>query len=209
MAALMFSMPSAGIAVPHLLVSNFFSGSNRHAVAVSAGGLALVGFSAPGGSSVVMSARSETRADDDKREHSPRNWDEAFRRWIFGWQGLVFLLLLYLLFSPSAAGQIRALFAAFGSVKFFGVEFEMNRTAGENVEDVIRKLRVDVLSRFDTWVNRNRIANLHQQIVDQVVRTAIKAPQADFRSTIYVSDLLFADTLCQLLDYYPEAPVPF
>jgi len=47
-----------------------------------------------------MSARSEMRMNDESREQSPRNWCEAFREWIFGWQGLVFFVLLYLLFSP-------------------------------------------------------------------------------------------------------------
>jgi hypothetical protein len=133
---------------------------------------------------------------------------KAFLNWIFGWQFLIFLIIAYLLFWPKAPYVIRRLFAPFGSVKLFGAEFVINRVAGEDVEDTIKQLRSNVSNKFDGWVAQNDIAGIHRKIVDTAIGSVVDLQVKQIRSTIYVSDLLFADTLYQLLDYYPFAAGP-
>jgi hypothetical protein len=147
------------------------------------------------------------KVETDKSSDDTGGW-KAFLNWIFGWQFLILLIVAYLLFCRKAPDVIRRLFAPFGSVKLFGAEFVINRVAGEDAEETINLLRNDVTNRFDGWVAQNDIAGIHRKIVDVAIGPSVDLQATEIRSTIYVSDLLFADTLYQLLDYYPFAPGP-
>jgi hypothetical protein len=155
---------------------------------------------------VIVGVESVPKSDKTESEWS--KWATGFRGWLFGWQGVLFALVIYLLFVPAAPATIKRLLQPFRSVKFFGAEFVINRVAGEDVEQSIRDLRESVTNQFDEWLRLNPVASIHREIVDEVIGRVVNLKTARVRSTIYVADLLFADSLYQLLDYYPSADGP-
>jgi hypothetical protein len=126
---------------------------------------------------------------------------------LLSWPVLIFLLIAYLLLSAQAPSRIEALFEPFQSLKLFGQEFVLNRTSGRNVEAVIGQFRARIQRKMDRQLKRHGIVQKRDEIMTGPLKALLdNLKPTQIRSTIYVPDVLFADSLYQLVDYYPPYP---
>jgi len=124
---------------------------------------------------------------------------------LLSWPFVALSLLLYLLFFPRAPDRFATLLRPFRSLKFFGTEFVLDRQSGETANAAILVYRREVQQKFDRFARKWKLADLHQEVVDQFLSSLGKGYSvAGFRSTLHVPDMLLADTFYQLLDYYPK-----
>lgn len=131
---------------------------------------------------------------------------------VIAWPLFAGILLVYVLTSTTAPERIAVLLRPFASIKLFGAELTLSDEVKHRAEEAFQAYRTQVKSSFDLQVQRYGIAEKLRDLVDQAVipfltDTLHKDPrQSSLRCTIHVPDLLFADHLYQLLDYYPDYP---
>lgn len=126
---------------------------------------------------------------------------------LLSWQVVVLLIVGYLLFFPKAALRIKELFEPFQSLKLFGQEFVMDRKGGRDVEAVISQFRRRIQKQLDKRIKRLQINEKRNHIMAGTLRIIFEELRPrDLRSTIHIPDVLFAETLYQLLDYEPAHP---
>ena len=125
-------------------------------------------------------------------------------RLIFSWPVVLFAIVLFLARSRTAAGRISALFTPFSSIKVLGAELVFSREAKASADEVLENYRKQIKSECDRRAEVLRLWDKLQNVVEAHLLGKVLDKEKDFRSTIYVPDVLFQDTLYQLLDYYPE-----
>lgn len=126
------------------------------------------------------------------------------------WPLIVSGAVLYFVFSPTGWRRLARLFKPFRSFKLFGAEFVLS-------EEAAKELGTDAEEAFATY--RKRARREYDQLVEvydlrskleAVLFDSIEAATGplgnikDFRCTIHVRDILFSESLYQLLDYYPR-----
>ena len=138
------------------------------------------------------------------------SWMEWFRdvlSSLFPWPAIVLLLLIYLLLSNHATRRVGELLKPFRSIKLFGAEFVLSeegaREVATNVEASFAAYRQKVKREFD---RQAQVYNLRKKLEgvlksDNVKSVLDNAP--GYRCTLHVPDILFDETMYQLLDYYP------
>jgi len=128
------------------------------------------------------------------------------------WPLLAVVLLIYLT-SESAPQQINKLTQPFTSIGIFGTKFVLSREQSDEtklkVEEAFNLYRNQVKIQFDLWIQKRALNQKFRNILRDTViphlRNTSSEKHADYRFTIHVPDLLFADSLYQLLDYYPSS----
>jgi hypothetical protein len=138
---------------------------------------------------------------------------DALVRWVATLAGalliplLLLLLLIWLMNSKGAPDRIERLLKPFGSVKLLGAELVLRdpEKLSRSAEDAFRSYRAETKTQFDELVKKFNIDALHRKVVDEWLAPKINGIEAaaGFRSTIHVSDTLFAESYYQLLPYYP------
>jgi len=128
-----------------------------------------------------------------------------FLKIVISWPVAFALVVLYLALSKLAPYKLARLLKPFRSLKLFGTEFVLSEEVGTDAEQAIEIYRKQVKRQFDTLVEINDIRAKLEAVMDQV-QTVIgqRKKIKDLRCTIHVPDILFADTLYQLLDYFPR-----
>jgi hypothetical protein len=123
---------------------------------------------------------------------------------ILSWPAIVVVLLVFFLFSWTAPYRVRRLLKPFRSLKLFGTEFVLSEEVGTDAEQAIEILRKQVKRQFDTLIEINDIRAKLEEVIGQIKPFIFKRGKINsLRCTLHVPDILFADTLYQLLDYYP------
>src|SRR6266567_1135693 len=148
---------------------------------------------------------------DDKDSYSfpVSKWIRLAVQKILSWPFLVLILFAYLLFSKNAPSRLQSLFKPFASFKLLGQEFVMSREGGENVEDGINLIRSEIENTLDKEVYDLGLKTKHENLVDQIIASmVVNFQDLKVRSTLYVLDRLFDETVYQLVDYYPTQAVP-
>jgi hypothetical protein len=125
-------------------------------------------------------------------------------RIIFSWPVIVLAIVLFLAFSRTASARLFALFTPFRSIKVFGAELVFTREAKATADEVLESYTKQVKGEFDRRAEILRLWDKLQNVVELHLLKKVLEKEKHFRSTIYVPDVLFQDTLYQLLDYYPE-----
>ncbi len=135
---------------------------------------------------------------------SPKGWIPWLISVVLSWPFLAAAFVIFLLLNPQ---RVQNVLLPFDSVKIFGAEFKVVGSSGANAERAIQVYREDVKKRFNKIVKSAEIDKKHKAIVDKLLDgTSGILKGVDFRSTIYVPDMLFDESLYQLLDYYPMPP---
>jgi len=123
------------------------------------------------------------------------------------WPLLVVGLILYLLKARSAPDRLRKLLRPLKSVKLFEAELVLSDEAKAMAEGTFENYRKQAIENCDLFVQRKMLAEKFENVVDAVV-TIIQNKTGNalnqYRCTLHVPDLVFADTLYQLLDYMPS-----
>ena len=134
------------------------------------------------------------------------------------WPIIFFFIFFYLLFKKDVPRRLRNLLKTFKSIKMFGSEFTLNEELsdeiGKDAEEAFEYYRKQVNREYDRFVEMYDIRQkLESVIKSKEVISALGKNIKDFkgikdipgfRCTIHVPDILFRDTIYQLLDYYPS-----
>jgi hypothetical protein len=123
------------------------------------------------------------------------------------WPLLIGAILIFLLKSQSASERLARLLRPFKSVKLFEAELVLSDEAKTMAEGTFEKYRKQAVQNYDLFVQRKMLAVKFENVVSDIVgvikdKTG-RAPK-HYRCTLHVPDLVFADTLYQLLDYVPS-----
>ena len=145
----------------------------------------------------------------------------AFAKFVvlLAWPAVALAMFIYLLRSPAAPERVAALFRNFKSVELFSAKFEIGDKIKFSAEETFDSFRKQAKNNFDHWVQKKALedkvrallTNPDTGIIRKIndVRTTLnpaKGALGDYRCTIHVPDLLFAETFYQLLDYIPRQP---
>jgi hypothetical protein len=125
------------------------------------------------------------------------------------WPVLFGAIFLYLLNSRRAPQQLRKLLRPLKSVKLFEAELVLSDEVKVEAEGAFDDYRRQAKDSYDLFVQRKKLVLKFRDITDEVI-TVIKqytnrVPEK-YRCTLHVPDVVFADTLYQLLDYTPSGP---
>jgi hypothetical protein len=128
-----------------------------------------------------------------------------FAKILFAWPTLVALVFVYFALSKLAPYKLARVLRPFRSLKLFGTEFVLSDEVGTDAEQAIEIYRKRVKRQFDTLVGNYAVREKLESVIDDVQGKVPKIKQVtDIRWTLHVPDILFADTLYQLVDYYPR-----
>lgn len=156
-----------------------------------------------GSNATAQGEKFEGRTQSHEAEKAPI-WLEVLKI-VVSWPALFALLILYFGLSRLAPLKLARVLRPFRSLKLFGTEFVLSEEAGTDAEQAIETYRKQVKRQFDTLVEINDIRVKLEAVLDNV-RPVIEKRNTipDLRCTIHVPDILFAETLYQLLDYFPR-----
>ncbi len=127
------------------------------------------------------------------------------------WPLFGFVVFMYLIYSRRAPRRLGSLLRPFTKLKFLGTEFvlskEGSREFSVTVEDSIEEASDAIKREYSRKLIHHRVRQQFEGAIE-----LLKVKNYDwqnhnwekFRFTIHVPDILFSDTLYQLLDYYPR-----
>lgn len=137
---------------------------------------------------------------------------------LLAWPLAAFLIVWLLFKSPGVPARIKDLVSNFKTLEVAGFKLERADEVRESVEESFAVYRKQVNDLYDRVANKKdleqRVAKLFgtdSKILAEINKARKAAePDApgltDFRCTIHVPDLLFAETFYQLLNYFPSQP---
>src|SRR5258708_33382072 len=122
------------------------------------------------------------------------------------WPLAAIFVFLYLFTSRRAPDRLAQLFSNFKSVEFFSAKFELGEKIRASAEETFEKFRKQGKELYDLWVQRKSLeeritAFLSDKENGLVVKidaaraslSPLKGPLTEYRCTIHVPDLLFAE----------------
>jgi uncharacterized protein YoxC len=135
------------------------------------------------------------------------------------WPLVILSVFLYLFTSKGAPERLTDLFSNFKSVELFSAKFETGEKIKLSAEEKFESFRKQAKSSFDLWAQRKglggKVTALLNDPNDGLLKKINEIRQSkglhalqDYRCTIHVPDLLFAETFYQLLDYVPHQRGP-
>lgn len=122
---------------------------------------------------------------------------------------LAAIVLVWLRGSPAARRFFVKLAERITSIKGPG-GFELSlkpedaAKAKSDLESQFAEYRVEIRKRFDAINHQRNVLRLRDCIVEDVLMPLRRAKEVDLRCTIYIPDIVFADALYCLADYYPS-----
>jgi hypothetical protein len=125
------------------------------------------------------------------------------------WPLLILVILGLLLLTPSGAALMRTVFARIRGVEALGVKLDFTEASAtkvrESLEETFHRYRQDSQHEFDRLERMYDINFYRTEVLSKCVLPHIaEEVKNDFRCTIHVQDLLFEESLYQLLDYIPS-----
>lgn len=125
------------------------------------------------------------------------------------WPVITLVLFFYLFLSRSAPQRLRELFGGLPleSLTLFGAKFKLNVEMGNTIDKAFKSYRMQTNKEYDRVAENYELMDKLEQVVQNEVIRVLGKDIRDiqgFRCTIHVLDVLFAETLYQLLDYYPR-----
>lgn len=138
-------------------------------------------------------------------------WVEFVRA--VAWPFVALVAILGFLFSGTLQGWLVELIRRLRKVSALGVDVELSEQVSTQVReltgDAFGAFRRRVMTEFDRLVHTYKIDEKRRRLIDEYVRPLLERRNPhrlpDLRSTIHVEDVLFTETLYQLLDYYPPS----
>ncbi len=146
---------------------------------------------------------------EEKGALLPASWVSDLFSFFRSWQFIVLLLLVYLALSRGAPQRTRELLRPFRTLKLFGAEVELSEEAAKqvakNADEAIEAYRKQVKWEYDRGIEVHGLAQKLEDVLERYLTPVLGRLGAisGFRCTIHVPDILFDETLYQLLDYYP------
>lgn len=136
------------------------------------------------------------------------------------WPLVAIFIFWYLFRAPSAPDRVAQLFKPFKSLELGPAKFQLSDEVKASLEETFAKYRKQVKEQYDQSVKKKSLDEKLKQLLDSqsTIMTAVDAARkaltpdrpalGDYRCTIHVPDLLFAETFYQLLEYFPRQSGP-
>jgi hypothetical protein len=138
-------------------------------------------------------------------------WTTVLQAWAWPLVILIVVLafLIWVSASTAALPMLKIVFGRVRRVSAFGVEFDLTQKAAQqtqtNVEAGFGELRQRLNRKFDSYVDEEQLNSKLLTIVSLAVHPALTdEAKKSYRCTVHVPDVLFQDSLLQLLDYQPS-----
>jgi hypothetical protein len=128
---------------------------------------------------------------------------------LLSWQVIAIVVLLYIAMATGAPRRIEDLIRPFSTVKIGSIELTQT-SAGDTkrkVERMFADARDSVVTDYGLAVQQEGLDRKLQRVVEDHLKSHLNSYGKrieSIRCTIHVDDFLLADTLYQLLDYYPD-----
>ena len=131
---------------------------------------------------------------------------------IVSWPVVVLIIVAILMLSNGVAGRVGRLFGGFRSIKFGpgGAEFVLSEEGAKEAERTARETfegyRREAVGEFEHMVKSHELREKLGRVLkaDGVLEICNLTAITDFRCTVHVPDVVFADLLYQITDYYPR-----
>ena len=127
------------------------------------------------------------------------------------WPLVVLLLALIVVFYRPIRDWLVEQSRKIAKISAFGIDLELTqegaRKVNEATESTFGDLRRHITTEFDRLVRAGKIDEKVEQLIESRVKPVLKLQglgNLDFRCTVHVADVLYTETLYQLLDYYPS-----
>jgi hypothetical protein len=153
-----------------------------------------------------------TKIETKSNAYAEKYNNETKKEWeisIFDWPLIVIYLIITLVYFNFNLKDIQSIFGKVKSVNIFGNEIAFSEEVKINTELSIKQYRNQIKETFSYQIQKEQLNDKLRYFVDEV-RTylAVKNDLRDksnvnLRCTIHIQDILFNETLYQLLDYYP------
>ena len=128
---------------------------------------------------------------------------------VFVWPVVVTVGLVVLFGTSRGQSFLSGLFSRVKSVSAYGVSLELTSQAATQakatIETTFAEYRSNVIREFDRQVSTRNIDAQFRKLCRQFIwpNLTLVNVKSDLRCTLHVPDILFTETLYQLLDYYP------
>jgi hypothetical protein len=123
------------------------------------------------------------------------------------WPVAALLLLAVFVKSRAGAAFLEGVAGRINHVKGLGFELDLApESAGQvkvDFETQLTEYRVAIRKRFDALNHQHDVVRLRDRLVEDVLLPARRSEDVALRCTVYVPDIVFADALYRLTDYYP------
>jgi hypothetical protein len=128
---------------------------------------------------------------------------------VFTWPVSLLILIVYALSSTAATTHLSTILGRFRSVKFFGSEVtftsEGARQLANTADEAFNQFRIQADREFKRQIHAYALRESLSRVFDSSDEHCGRIRKKEgFRCTVHIEDILFKDTLYQLLDYYPE-----
>jgi hypothetical protein len=122
------------------------------------------------------------------------------------WPLIVVLLVMFLISSRRASEWLMEILRRFKSVRFLSAELTLSEAEVERAADAVQRYRDDVRKQYDEWARREKIDEKLSSAMEYWILPHLRekrgAEPPPIRATIHVRDLLFDDSVYQLVEYY-------
>lgn len=122
------------------------------------------------------------------------------------WPLIIFGGVLVVLFSRRAGERLMEWLRRFKSVRFLSAELTLSEAEVERAADAVQRYRDDVKKQYDEWARKEKIDEKLNYAMEYWILPHIKhrlgAEPPPIRATVHVRDLLFDDSVYQLVEYY-------
>lgn len=150
-----------------------------------------------------------TKPDVKTEERTLLLWVAEFRRFlalVLSWPVVFLLILSYFVWSKDGADKVIGMFKHFRSVKLWGAEFVLSKKASANAKETVTTYRAQVKEEYDLRAEEHAIGKTVNKVVEQHIKPTLQGfgKTSDFRCTVHVPDILFSESLYQLVDYDRE-----
>lgn len=191
--------------MPTAWASLAMSSMGRLNASASAEPAGTVGVASGGATSAESpEIRVSVKQESEENYATIGKWVHQVVEWILSWPFLVLVVVLYLLRSSKAPARLKELLTPFDSFSLFGNQFVMSKEGGEKASAAIQRIRDEIKSELDRQSIYFDLEAKHKELIDATIANSLtNFPALDVRSTIYILDRLFDETLYQLLNYYP------
>jgi hypothetical protein len=126
---------------------------------------------------------------------------------LLSWPAIVLILLIYVALARGAPRRLEEILRPFDVVKIGTLELTKGSDTKRRVEGLFSETRTRVMLDYDLAVQQERLDRKLEAVVENHFKPFLKNAGhsiEEMRCTIHVADFLLADTVYQLLDYYPE-----
>lgn len=155
---------------------------------------------------------SPLRGDPPQAPQQPPQpvWIQALG--IMAWPLTIFLLAMFVEFGPRSGGLLRNFIGRVTKVEVAGVKMEISQELANKIHDHFRgsfdALMSDARRKYDRMADLNDINQHLERAISKALPRVLREQGIDedvgkIRATVHVPDIVFADYLYQLVDYYP------